>query len=485
MTKFKPQVNKYSFIFIALFLLLGIFTRVAFSNSPAQTEETTVSNETTVSESDFLLEETENEQATVPETLLASLPTLQHAQGAFIVDGENGQILFQQAEDEQIDIASITKLLTIYLIYQALEAGEISLEDEVWVSDEAYEMSQDYDIANVPLRQDISYNVEELIEAVGINSANGAALTLAEHLDNSQEAFINRMEEQLAQWQLENYTIENVTGLSHSYSPQDPDSNTKGPTNQFDALTVATIAHHLVADYPQYLEYTQIPKTLFREDTSDRFEISNPNLMIEQADSNLALPAVDGLMVTTSPEDGFSLVITLERDGLRAIIICLGIETEELAYQEAQQLIDYTFSTYRTEAIITENMEVTQVNLIPVENGTQTQASLAYDQALNLVVPIIDTAPRLVYEFQAVPSLETAGYLTAPLEAGSEVGDVQVDVAGYELPILPTGSGKSAPVVISEDIEQASRTALFWRSLTTSFSKAWDGTRRFFTDLFN
>lgn len=485
----KQPLRKYGYIFIALMLCLISINQLWINKPLAQTAENSDSTSESSPEGSFedslLSTEPQDNSQTVPETLLASLPTLQQAQGAFIVDGENGQILFQQTEEELVEIASLTKLLTIYLVYEALEAGEISLEDEVWVSEQAYAISQDYDLPNVPLRQDIPYKIEDLIEAVGVASANGASLVLAEHLAGSESAFIDRMETQLNEWQLGNYQIQNVTGLTNRYSPEEAESNHTGQTNSFDALTVATIAHHLISKYPAYLEYTQIPQKLFQAKTSDRFEMNNQNLMIENADSNLAAPSVDGLMITSSAEDGFSLVVTAERNGFRAIVICLGIETDELAYQEAQLLIDYAFSTYRSEEIITQDMEVTQVSQIAVENGSQAQAPLTYNQTLNLVVPIIDTAPRLVYEFQAIPSLEEAGYLTAPLKAGSKVGEVQIDVAGYDLPILPTGTGNTVPVVIAENIDQVSQPVQLWRSFTRSMSNTWNQTRRFFTDLFN
>ncbi len=431
-------------------------------------------------------EEPQDEKATtIPEGLLASMPTLKQAKGAFIVDGENGQILYQHESDQSVEIASITKLLTVYLTYRAIEAGELKSDQEIWISDQAYALSQDYDIQNVPLRQDLPYRLEDLIEAVGTSSANGASLALAEAVAGSEEDFIQKMEDQLAAWGLQDVRIQNVTGLTSQYDPQEATSNQEGHTNAFDAETVATIAYHLLAEYPDYLKYSQVSQKLFQEGTSDEFEMNNPNKMLASADYNRSYKDLDGLMLTRSPQDGYSMVATAERDGLRAVVVVLGVSDEDLLYRKAARLLDYAFNTYRTEEIFQKDAPCDHVDAIRVENGAQAVAPVKYQESLKLVVPIIDTAPRLTYTFQPNEALADQGYLSAPLKANQELGRLEVNIEAYTLPILPSGKGNDVGLVVSQDIDEASWLARTWQGIVDFTDQSWNYTRKFFINLFN
>lgn len=460
-------------------IILGISSRILWGQSRIKAE-----NPKDPATS-FVEEAKTQGNANIPEGLLASMPTLQEAKGAFIVDGQNGQILYTHQADQKVEIASITKLLSIYLTYQAIEAGDLALDQEVWISDAAYTLSQDYDIQNVPLRQDLPYSLQDLIEAVGASSANGATLALAEAVAGSEQAFLELMSDQLADWGIPEVRFKNVTGLTHRYDPQDPMSNQEGHTNALDAQTVATIAYHLVSEYPDYLQASQISQQLFQAGTSDEFEMNNPNKMLENADYNRSYQDLDGLMLTRSPKDGYSMVATAERNDLRAIVVVLGVAEEDLIYRKAERLLDYAFNTYRTEEIIHKDDPCDHVDAIKVENGAQALAPLKYQESLNLVVPIIDTAPRLIYTFQPNKDLAEEGFLRAPLKANQEVGRLEVNIEAYTLPILASGQGNDVGVVVSQDVAEASWIARTWRGVVDFTDQIWNQTRKFFINLFN
>ncbi|MBG9987239.1 D-alanyl-D-alanine carboxypeptidase [Facklamia sp. DSM 111018] len=431
-------------------------------------------------------EEAEDEgNKNIPETLLAGMPVLEKAKGAFIIDGENGQILYSHLSDQEVEVAAVSKLLTIYLVYQALDQNKIELSQEVWISDRVYEMSQDYDIPNVPLRQDIPYKIEDLLQAATVSSANSATLALAELVGGTEKNFVKIMRDQLDKWQIESYNIVNATGLSSQYDPNDKDSNLAGEFNRLNAEAVATIAYHLSVDYPQFIENSSIAKMLFQEGSSDEFEINNPNKMISEADSKYAYDIIDGMVLGSSPKDGYSSVISAKRGNFRTIVVILGVDEESAIYQKNKHLVDYSFNAYRVETVIKKNNSASQVDAILVENGTKDHVDLEYKRDLNLVVPIIDTAPRLTYTFDPNEDVKESGYISAPVSSGIEVGKVQVNIADYTLPVIPSGSGNAVTVMTGEDIEVATKVNQMWHAVQENIGKFWDSTRRYFTDLFN
>lgn len=440
-----------------------------------------------VDDSDSIyLEEAEDEGSrNIPESLLAGMPVLEKAKSAFIIDGENGQILYSHSSDQEVEVADLTKLLTIYLVYQALDQNKIELDQEVWISDRVYEMSQDYNIPNVPLRQDISYTIEELLQAASVSSANGATLALAELVGGTEKNFVKIMKDQLDKWQISHYKIVNATGLSSEYDPNEKDSNLSGEFNRLTAEAVATIAYHLNAEYPEFIKNSSIAKMLFQEGSSDEFEINNPNKMISEADSQYAYDIIDGMMVSSSPNDGYSSVISAKRGNFQTLVVILGVDEESAIYQKNRHLVDYSFNAYRVESVIKKDHSANQIDAILVENGTKDHVELEYKRDLNLVVPIIDTAPRLTYTFVPNEDIKKFGYISAPVASGIEVGKVQVNIADYTLPVIPSGTGNEVTVVTGEDIAVATKMNQVWHAVQENIGKFWNSTRRYFTDLFN
>ena len=408
------------------------------------------------------------------------------AQSAMVIDARNGQILFEQNSEFAVEVASISKLLTIYIVLQAVEKGDIALDYQVPISDYAYAVSQDYDVSNVPLRQDELYTVEELLESVVIALSNGSTIALAELVAGSEADFVELMKAYLNDWGIEGASIINATGLNASYDPSDATTIDQGPQNMLSAEAVAIISYHLLKDHPEILKHTQINRKLFKLGTSDEFEMTNYNLML--AGRSYEFEGVDGLLTGYSTKDGGSFVSTIARDDLRVISVVLGAEGTETRYHETKKLFDYVFSAYMTEAIINQGDEVTQISQIKVSNGEISPAPLRYGEALDLVVPVIDTAPRLEYEFIANDQVNDSGELTAPLDEGTVVGYVSINISDQAIRFLRTSDAYDrggVPVEIAEAIEVAPWYSQTWQIITESVGNGWDSTRRFFTDIFN
>lgn len=405
------------------------------------------------------------------------------AQSAIVIDSRNGQILFEQDSEELVEIASISKLLTVYLVLKAVDEGRMTLTDPVSISDYAYQVSQDYDVANVPLRQDETYTVEELVESVLIALANGSAIALAEHVAGDEAIFVSQMEAQLKDWQISESVLVNATGLTDQYNPQDADSIEKGQQNQLSAEAVAVIAYHLIQEFPEVIELTATNQQLFRKGSSDEFEMTNYNLMLP--DREQAYDKVDGLMTGTSHNDGGSFVGTTDRNGYRVISVVLGTEQELERYHETKKLFDYVYSAYMLEEIVQADETVTQISQIRIANGALDVAPIVYGQDLVLIVPVVDTAPRLSYEFIPGEELEASGELLAPLEKGAIIGQVAINVTTNPAEFLNSTQGNQVAVVLAETVDPAPWYRLAWQFISESTSEGWDSTRSFFMGIFN
>ncbi|NKZ29477.1 serine hydrolase [Facklamia miroungae] len=463
-----------------IFVLVIIINSITTSNADvlATSLETSEAKETTSEERNS------SQETKMPSELMESMPVFEGVKGSYIVDGLNGQILYSQEADQQVEVGSFSQLLLLYMVYQAIDQGQLNSQQEVWISDDVYELSQDYNIPNVPLRQDLPYSLSELMEAVSLNAARGAALALAEELAGTESKALQQMKDQLNEWGEKEFNLINVTGLSEDYQSGDSSTINQGKTNQMTAKTVATVAYHLINEYPECLKASQVYQKLFQADTSDAFEMTNPNLLIEESDSLYAMKDVDGLSASKTQEDGLNLVVTTQKNGLRLIVIVLGVKDEEKLYQISQELIELAQNIYRKETVIQANSPATHLNAIKVENGRENQLQLVYGEDLQLVVPIIDTAPRLVYQFTANSHVKD-NQVKAPILAGTVVGQMQVDVADYHLPILQSGKGNAVEVKVANDIKEASLLQKIWSSIQKIWEQTWNSIRKFFTDLFN
>lgn len=399
------------------------------------------------------------------------------AESVIMIDSENGQVLYKQDEDQILEVGSVSKLLAAYMALKLLETNEdLDFDSIVPISDAAFQLSQDYDLSNVPLRQDYQYTVNELIEAIAINLANGATLALADFLSGSEAAFVDQMSAQLNQWGVLDYQLVNATGLA--------EGGEDGPINQMSAEAVAIIAYHLVNDFPHFLDYSQKPTSVFKPRTTDRFDMNNYNQMLKG--KPYEYDGVLGLMPGSDLKDKYSFAAYAERNEFGVITVVLGTNEEDLRYEYTASLLDYAYSGFMKELVVMQNERTRQIDSIEVESSEARFADLAYGEDLNLVVPIIDTTPRLEYKFTPREEVfNENGRLEAPMAQGDLIGQMAIKGIGTEIDYLSSTKGNNASVVLGHNLEPAAWYLTAWRSLTSGVSNVWESTRRFFVDIFN
>ncbi|MBS4462888.1 MULTISPECIES: serine hydrolase [unclassified Facklamia] len=395
---------------------------------------------------------------------------------AMLVDAENGQILFEKESQLAIESGAATKLLLVYLVYEAIANGELTLNTQVPISDYVYQLSQNYEIANIPLRQDFHYTVEELLQAIAVKSANGAALALVEMLSETQQEFLEKMEQKLHDWHLEGNQLTNIMGI-----PTDSSSSTAKNGNRLTVETIATIAYRLIQDFPEYLNYTKIDKLHFKAETKDAIVVNNSNDLL---DSSMK---PDGLMLTSTENGHLHQILTVKRDNRRLLAIVLGVSDEvSSTTKDIRQLLDYGFSAFSKQNVLVKGTMTNQIPAIEVVGGKQKSVAMMYSDDVSLTLP--SEWSNAKYQYHFVPNatyFNEQNQIQAPIAKDVEVGTVSVSLEHEMLSFLPTAKGSEVAVVTNESVEKAGWILRILRGTQNLANQVIDGTREFFIDLFN
>src|SRR5690625_2555361 len=198
------------------------------------------------------------------------------AESAIIVDVNTGKILFAKNENEALPPASMTKMMTEYIVLESIEKGELDWNTTTQISDYAYSISANNSFSGVGLKQDEDYTVSELYEAMAINSDNATSIALAELIAGSEGEFVKLMNEKAEEMNLPDYKFVNSTGLDNSsLDGKHPEGTEADDTNLLSARSAALLAYHLVNDYPEVLDISSVPETDFDGQT-----IQNWNWML-------------------------------------------------------------------------------------------------------------------------------------------------------------------------------------------------------------
>ena len=254
-------------------------------------------------------------------------------QGLYIMDFETGVELYGYDADTPYVPASITKLMAIYLTYEAIENGEIALDTEVPVSEKVFWLSRDTNYYNtVPLSYDQTYYVSELIELIMIHSASASVVALAELIDGDSAAFVVRMNAKAAEWGID-ATFNGCSGIEDNY---------------ITPRAVAILARNIITDYPQVLDITNKNSMVFHGVT---YGATN-NLLNSQY-----YEGVDGLKSGTTANAGYCFVATGVRDGVRIITVVMKSTTATQRYSDSHVLLDYGFAI-RDEIVREQTMRL-------------------------------------------------------------------------------------------------------------------------------
>lgn len=338
------------------------------------------------------------------------------AKHAIAVEVSTGKVLYEQDAQTPASIASISKLLSVYLVYEALEKGEIQLDTMVDISDYPYSLTANTELSNVNL--DVrSYSVSDLLNASLITSSNSAIIALAEKIAGSEAAFVDKMKAKVAEWGITDATIVNTSGLDNSdlgeniYPGSKPDDS-----NQFSALDVAIIARRLILDYPQVLNITSLNAYDF-----GGYTYYSTNQMLSEGTH--ARGGVDGLKTGTSNSAGSSFVATTTQANMRIITVVLnatdGLTNSDNRFVETNNLMNYVYNNYSAITLVKKG-EAFENSSVKLFNGTKASS------------PAVATADLLAIQKNTSEQPVTATFTSnqiefdAPITSGTVVGQLKI-----------------------------------------------------------
>lgn len=282
------------------------------------------------------------------------LKMTQNAKSSILIESSTGEIIHAKNENERLAPASMTKIMSLILIMEEIEKGNLKLDEIITTSENASKMGG----SQIYLEQGEKMSVDDLLKAICVGSANDAIVALAERISGSEEAFVYKMNEKAKEMGLKNTNFKNATGLdtANHYS---------------SAYDMAYMAKELVR-HDKILEYSGIYETYLRENTNKKFWLVNTNKLIKTYDG------MDGLKTGYTKEAGYCLTATAKRGDMRLISVIMGEETSKIRNEETTKMLDYGFNTYNVNKYLSKNTKVgelkndksnlSKVNIVPMED---------------------------------------------------------------------------------------------------------------------
>ena len=335
------------------------------------------------------------------------------AKAAIILDNRTGAVLFEKNADERMPPASMSKLMTAYMIFDQLKGGRLKLDDEVLVSERAWKMGGSQMFVKVGDR----VKVDDLIRGIIIQSGNDACVTMAEAIAGSEEEFARQMTEKAKEIGLTNSTFANATGLD-------------APDHLMSVRDLALLARRIIADFPEYFRYYSE-----REFEYGGIRQHNRNPLLQAG-----VPGVDGMKTGFTDGSGYGLVATAIRDDRRVITVMAGLQSAGQRRTEGERLLEYGFREFQEYRVFTPATPVADADVwqgvspkVPLVVMDTVGVTLSREARKGLVVKLSYPSP-----------------LPAPIAAGQQVGQVEVSAPGmtpFRVPLVTAAAVARAGVL--------------------------------------
>lgn len=322
---------------------------------------------------------------------------------AILMEASTKSVIYEKAPDERRSPASITKIMTAILIFDAIEAGKISLEDEVVTSAYAKSMGG----SQVYLEEGEKQTVDTLIKCIMVSSGNDASVAMAEYIAGSESSFVQMMNERAASLGMENTHFEDCCGLTDS------------DNHYTTARDIALMAQELITRYPQIKSYTTIWMENITHVTiqgSKEFGLANTNKLLKQ------YPYTTGLKTGSTNKAKYCVCATANKDGVELIAVIMGCPNYKDRFTEAQSLLQFGYTTCK----LYQDENPPELMPILVKGGIDKQVSAVYKEKFSWLFVSGE-------DFSNMEKMLTTNELTAPIEKGEQIGTVTYRLNGKEL----------------------------------------------------
>jgi D-alanyl-D-alanine carboxypeptidase (penicillin-binding protein 5/6) len=346
-------------------------------------------------------------------------PALQ-SPSAILMEASTGQVIYEKDADEKRSPASITKIMTLILIFDALESGKIKLTDEVVTSAHAKSMGG----SQVFLEEGEVQTVETMIKCIVVASGNDASVAMAEYIAGTEDEFVKMMNERAAALGMTNTHFEDCCGLTES------------PTHVTTARDIATMSRELINKYPQIHNYSTIWMeniTHVTKQGTKEFGLSNTNKLLKMA-TNFN---VTGLKTGSTSIAKYCLSATAEKDGVRLIASIMAAPDYKVRFADAQTLLNYGYANCK----LYEDKEMLPLPDMIVDNGVDEKVPLKYGGSFSYLSLKGEDFTAIERKLELVPSV------SAPIEEGQPAGNLVYSLGGKkigEVPVLTAGAVREA-----------------------------------------
>lgn len=395
-----------------------------------------------------------------------------NAKSAILVDGETGKVLFAKDADLALPPASMTKIMTEYLVWEAIESGKISWDTTTKISDYAYAISANPNLSGIGLRQDKEYTVKELYKAMAIISDNGTTIALAELIAGSEGEFVKMMNQTAKEMGLPDYKFVNSTGLPNKFLGENaPEGTDPNGNNLLSARSLALLAYNLIKDHPEALEISS-SLTLDFEGYKD---IENLNWMLPHTATFLqqfAYEGVDGLKTGYTDIAGYCFTGTAERNGQRLISVVMKTDSKGERFEATEKLFDYGFSNFEPKELFPKGYQVDGKATLPVAKGKEDKVEIATNKAIKIPVQNGQEEKYSIEYKIDKDKLNKDGELIAPIKKGEKIGTAKLTFKGendYGY-IFNADASKTVDVVAQDSVEKDNWFMLIMGSIGGFFS---------------
>lgn len=348
-----------------------------------------------------------------------------NAKSSMLIEQDSGMVLYEKNAHEKLPPASMTKVMTLLLVMEAIENNQLSWDETVTTSEYASSMGGSQIFLDVGEQM----TVEELVKGIAIASANDASVALAERIAGSEKAFVAMMNDKVNQLNLQNTKFQNASGLP-------------AKDHYSSAYDMAMMAKELLK-YEQITKYTSIYEDYLRKGKENEFWLVNTNKLVR------FYPEVDGLKTGYTSEAKFCLAATAKKEDMRVIAVAMGADTAKDRNNMIMNMIHYAFNHYETEKLFDKGEVLTEIRNLQTEK-------LTYDVITSEQISILH---KKGVKDTSAPKIDVSveDNVKLPTKKGEQVGTITISKEDEVI--------HESPLVLNTDLEKASLGTLFKRSL--------------------
>ncbi|KWX80812.1 peptidase M15 [Paenibacillus riograndensis] len=390
---------------------------------------------------------------------------------AVLLEPTTGEVLLSLNADVPLPPASMTKMMTEYLVTEAVNKGQLSWDQKVVVQENASKQIG----SRIFLAQGDEHTVKELYIAMAVGSANDATVALAEEVAGSEQEFVAMMNETAQKMGMKTAYFINSTGLNRADMPAkfQPDTDRETVMSAMDA---AILAKHIVTDHPDFTDFTTIQSYKFRD--RDKAPMINYNWMLE-ANKNVtnfkayAYPGLDGLKTGHTNDAGNCFTGTAVRDGMRLISVVMGADSEPHRFTETKKVLDFGFNNFEVKQVVAPKAVIAGNETVPVLKGKNKTVPVVTDAGVTFIVPKGTASPQI----KNAVVINDPATLVAPIAGASKVGKVTYS---YQVEGITQVQEKTVNLITAEEAEKAGWFKLLMRAIGEFFGDLFKGIKSLF-----